>query len=282
MRFFKWKSLYLDSNVIKYFPNVQLTITHWGGLTHMCVSKLTIIGSYNGLALDRRHAIIWTYAEILLIPTLGTNFSGILNETHTVSFKKMHFEYVYEMAAILSRPQCVKAALVHVVSWFRAGIHQAITWTNHDDVIKWKYFPRYWPFVWGIHRSPVNSPHKGLWRWALKFSLICAWIKDWVSNRGAGDLRRHRAHCDVTVMNDDLYAICIRLVPVVDMHHQHPSVTHWGRVTHKYISELNIIGSDNALSLSRRQVIRTSAGILLIWPWGTIFSEMLIENHTFS
>ena len=44
----------------------------------------------------------------------------------------------------------------------------------HDDVIKWKHFPCYWPFVRGIHRSPVNSPHKGQWRGALMFSLICA------------------------------------------------------------------------------------------------------------
>ena len=43
------------------------------------------------------------------------------------------------------------------------------------DVMKWKHFPRYWPFVWGIHRSPVNSPHKGQWRGALMFSLNCAW-----------------------------------------------------------------------------------------------------------
>ena len=45
---------------------------------------------------------------------------------------------------------------------------------THNDVIKWKLFPRYWPFVRGIHRSPVNSPHKGQWRRALIFSLICA------------------------------------------------------------------------------------------------------------
>ena len=44
----------------------------------------------------------------------------------------------------------------------------------HDDDIKWKHFPRYWPFVRGIHRSPVNSPHKGQWRGALMFTLICA------------------------------------------------------------------------------------------------------------
>ena len=52
----------------------------------------------------------------------------------------------------------------------------------HEGIIKWKHFPRYWPFVHGIHRSPVNSPHKGQWRGAL--------------------MRRHRAHYDVIVMND--------------------------------------------------------------------------------
>ena len=72
--------------------------------------------------------------------------------------------------------------------------------STHDDVIKWKYFPRYWPFVRGIDWSPVNSPHKGQWRGALLFSFICAYISGWVNNREAGDLRRHRANCDVNVM----------------------------------------------------------------------------------
>ena len=72
---------------------------------------------------------------------------------------------------------------------------------KHDDVIKWKHFRRCWPFVRGIHRSPANSPHKGQWRGALMFSLICAWMNRWVKNREAGDLRRHRAHYDVTAMN---------------------------------------------------------------------------------
>ena len=69
-----------------------------------------------------------------------------------------------------------------------------------DDVIKWKHFPHYWPFVYGIHRSPVNSPHKGQWRGALMYSLICARINGWVNNREAIDLRRHRAHYDAIVM----------------------------------------------------------------------------------
>ena len=64
----------------------------------------------------------------------------------------------------------------------------------HDDVIKWKHFPHYWPFVRGIWL------HKGQRRGALTFSLICAWINGWLNNREAGDLRCHRAHYDVTVM----------------------------------------------------------------------------------
>ena len=68
-------------------------------------------------------------------------------------------------------------------------------WVNMmTSFIKWKPFPRYWPFVRGIHRSPVNSPHKGQWRGPLVFSLICTWINGWVNNREDGDLRRHRPH----------------------------------------------------------------------------------------
>ena len=66
----------------------------------------------------------------------------------------------------------------------------------HDDVIKLKHFPCYWPFVWGIHQSLLASPHEGQWRRALIFSLICVWV----NNREAGDLRYHCPHYDVTVM----------------------------------------------------------------------------------
>ena len=55
--------------------------------------------------------------------------------------------------------------------------------------------------LWGIHWSPVISPHKGQWRGALTFSLISVWTKGWVSNRDASDLRRHCAHFDVTIMS---------------------------------------------------------------------------------
>ena len=116
-----------------------------------------------------------------------------------------------------------ESASVHIVAWcrqppnhIRTNVDQVI-WRHmastsrhdvnlpqrHDDVIKWKHFPRYWPFVREIHRSPVNSPHKGQWRGALMFYLIRAWINGWVNNGESGDLRRHRAHYDVIVM--DMY-----------------------------------------------------------------------------
>ena len=78
-------------------------------------------------------------------------------------------------------------------------LHQAKSLYN-DDVMKWKHFPRYWPFVRGNHRPPVDSPHKCQWRGALVFSLICAWTNGWGNNRDAGDLRRHRAHYEAIVM----------------------------------------------------------------------------------
>ena len=67
-------------------------LTHWGRVTHICVSKLTISGSDNGLSPGRRQAIIWTNAGILLIRTLGTHFSEILGLMHSFSFKKKNLK----------------------------------------------------------------------------------------------------------------------------------------------------------------------------------------------
>ena len=83
-------------------------ITHWGSVTHICVGKLTIIGSDNGLSPGRRQAIIWTNDGILLIEPLGTKFCEILIAIHTFSLKNKFENVVCEMAAILSRLQCDK------------------------------------------------------------------------------------------------------------------------------------------------------------------------------
>ena len=102
----------------------------------------------------------------------------------------MIWEHHFTSDSIPTNRACVQAAIASTLIWY--PLIQSM-------VIKWKHFPRYWPFVWGIHRSPVNSPHKGQWRGALMFSLICTWINGWVNNREAGDLR-HRAHYDITIM----------------------------------------------------------------------------------
>ena len=111
--------------------------------------------------------------------------------------------YTFEIIATSPRAQRVNQRDAHSSHKLPAEHwlgNRAEYFMNHDDVIKGKQFPRYWPFVRGIHRSPVNSPHKGQWRGALIFTLICARINGWVNNREAGDLRRHCAHHDVIVM----------------------------------------------------------------------------------
>ena len=82
---------------------------------------------------------------------------------------------------------------LHIVCLLQQSIQNRMTSSNG-------FFLRYWPFVRGIHRWPVNSPHKGQWRWTLMFPLICAWTNGWANSREAVDLGRHRTHYDVTVL----------------------------------------------------------------------------------
>ena len=160
----------------------------------------------------------------------------------------------------LDIPDCISITI--------SGIH-------HDDVIKWKHFPRYWPFVRGINRSPVDSPYNGQWRGALMFSVICALTNGRANNRNDGDLSHHDAHYDVTVIRYPVSPAWSSLVS--------SQITHWGRATHICVEKLTTIGSDNGLSPGRRQaIIWTIAGILLIGTLGTNFSEILIGIQTFS
>ena len=82
----------------------------------------------------------------------------------------------------------------------------------HDNVIKWKHFPRYCPFVRGIYQWPVDSPRKGQRRGPLMFCLICAWTNDWVNNRDAGEMRRNRVHYDVTVPKWRFVMLTVRYI----------------------------------------------------------------------
>ena len=78
-------------------------LTHWGQVTHICGSRLTITGSDIGLSPGRRQAIIWTNAGILLIGTLEINFSEILIEIHPLSLKKMRLN----VSSAKWRPFCL-------------------------------------------------------------------------------------------------------------------------------------------------------------------------------
>ena len=93
----RWHSFEVTYMCLKFI------LTHWGRETHICVEKVTIIGSDNGLSPGRRQAIIWTNAGILLIGASGTNFSEILIEIQTFSFKKMHLK----MSSGNERPFCL-------------------------------------------------------------------------------------------------------------------------------------------------------------------------------
>ena len=201
-------------------------LNYWGRVTHICVSKLSTIGSDNGLAPGWCQAIIWTNAETFFSRTFGTNFNEILSEVHTSSFKKMHLE----MSSAKWRPFCLRedeliySPPIGVVGlWvetmkprlFCRHLHLYLrewkllhtfqsqlllcTSCTHDYVIKWKHFPRYWPFVMGIHQSPMDSPPKGQWRGALTFSLICAWTNGWANNRDAPSSSLWR-HCNASVI----------------------------------------------------------------------------------
>ena len=93
-------------------------LTHWGRVTHICVSTLTIIGSDNGLSPGRRQAIISTISGILLIRPLGTNFSELLIKIHTFSFKKIHLK----MSSGKWRPFCL--GLDKLTDWIMKSCNQ--------------------------------------------------------------------------------------------------------------------------------------------------------------
>ena len=131
--------------------------------------------------------------------------------------------YVFEFIGVMTE--------IHRALW--SWSHEPTTTMVHDDVIKWKHFPRYWPFVRGIHRSPVNYPHKGQWRGALMLSLICVWINGWVNTREAGDLRRHRAHYGVTVMWNPLAPLRVHM-----FHWTQASLTHLPLDKLSFISQM--------------------------------------------
>ena len=152
----------------------------------------------------------------------------IVIQTHYITFQDINLQPYFKIA-------CVKSVLWHALIssvvnvslsgrswgyWTASNNFKCYSmlpycvrflWLDiniHDDVIKWKHFPRYGPFVRGIHRSPVNCPHKGQWCGAVMFSLICAWTNGWVNNQDTSDFRSqsHSLWCNC---NFELIEWCI-------------------------------------------------------------------------
>ena len=111
------KTIYMNMHC---WNEMKMCLTHWGRVTHICVGNLTNIGSDNGLSPGRRQAIIWTNAGILLIRTLGTNFSEILSRILTFSFKKMRLK----VSSAKWRPFCLDLNVLKQLLYMSWRMHQ--------------------------------------------------------------------------------------------------------------------------------------------------------------
>ena len=147
----------LHKDYVKTF-NMKCTLTLWGRVTHICVDKLTIIASGNGLSPGRRQAIIWTNAGVLLIGPLGTNFSEILIVIETFSFKKKHLK----MSSGKCRPfclglnvltgndigapyiRCLMAVAMKLFHWYTAiqcsQCNSIEDWVSEDEIYRYPIF----------------------------------------------------------------------------------------------------------------------------------------------
>ena len=130
-------------------------LTHWGRVTHICVSKLKPIGSYNRLSPGRLQAIIWTSAGILLIRTLRKNVSAILSDIITFSFKKLYFK----MSSGKWHEFCLGlSVLIGDMANQRTG--QLFEW-HEIDIWCFNFLAYLW-MSWSYHHVVVlcnNSPH---------------------------------------------------------------------------------------------------------------------------
>ena len=113
----------ISSTYVRTVNSVSLTswyLSHWGRVTNICVGKLTIIDSDNGLLPGRRQAIIWTNVGILLIGPLGTNFNDILIGIELFSFKKIHLK----MSSTEWRPFCLGLNVITGICHWRCSLLQ--------------------------------------------------------------------------------------------------------------------------------------------------------------
>ena len=130
-------------DILSLYELAAAVLTHWGRVTHICISKLTIIGSDNVLSPDRRQAIIWTNVGILLIGPLGTNFSEMFIVIQTFSFKKKHLKVPSEKW----RPFCLGLnVLIHtsMAAWETyCRQHVALVYCRKAALVKITHLDRH-------------------------------------------------------------------------------------------------------------------------------------------
>ena len=144
-------------------------------MTHICVSKPTTIGSDNGLSPGRRQAIIWSNAGILLIGTEGRNLSEILIEIHIFSLKNAFENIVWEMAAILSRPQCVNMKSNMYAKWRIVACFASNRYLNHCWFIV--YWTRGNTFHWHLKKVQQRSLTKRTLEMSSKILVMLHWYQ---------------------------------------------------------------------------------------------------------
>ena len=120
-----------------FFNSLSPGCAHWGRMTHICVSKLTIIGSDNDLSPSRRQAIIWTNAGILLIRPSGTNFSETLIEIDVFSFKKMQLK----VSSAKRRTFCLGLNVLNMARRLSRCANKKCTWCHSKsfNTTLWQY-----------------------------------------------------------------------------------------------------------------------------------------------
>ena len=144
MKVHVWNIIYDDiktSTLIDVFKRklrsflIDGRLTHWGRMKHICVGKLSIIGSDNGLSPGRRQAIIWTNAEILSIGPLGTNFTEIQIGIQKFSYKKMHLK----MSSVKWRPFHLSLNMLTILMWILLDCRIYWFWYSISLIIMIKF-----------------------------------------------------------------------------------------------------------------------------------------------
>ena len=158
--------------VCYWILSYEVWLTHWGRVTHtcICVSKLTITGSDNGLSPGRRQAIIWTNAGILLIRTLGTNFIEILGEIQTISFKTMRLK----MSSAKWRPLCLGLNVFWLNFWYYVW-YLLITGVHKTFEVSFEFICQLNKINHSSQSATASVSGK------LSWSMSCACLKKWQS-----------------------------------------------------------------------------------------------------